>query len=120
MGFLLSLALSGFSPSGLFTSIRHAQGDDLEVRLAEFPSRLGTIHCPESTHILCDLAFRDSLPDVQVIRRGVLHKSSESGRFVGIGATEVSLTGTSRGIGLSIVVDLVPPHYHFNVSLCLN
>ena len=60
MGFLLSLALSDFSLSGLFTSIRGAQGDDLEVRLAEFQSRLGTIHRPEVIRILWDLAFRDT------------------------------------------------------------
>ena len=51
MASLLALALSDFSLPGLFTSIRGAQGDDLEVRLAEFQSRLGTIHRPE------DLAF---------------------------------------------------------------
>ncbi|KIJ91312.1 hypothetical protein K443DRAFT_686155 [Laccaria amethystina LaAM-08-1] len=60
MGFLLSLALSDFSLSGLFTSIRGAQGDDLDVRLTEFQSRLGTIHRPEVIRILWDVAFRDT------------------------------------------------------------
>ena len=43
--------------SGLFTSIRGAQGDDLEVRLAKFQSRLGTIHRLEVIRIPWDLAF---------------------------------------------------------------
>ena len=55
-GFLLSLNLS----LDLFTSNCGAQGDDLEVRLADFPPRLGTIHHPEVILILWDLAFRDT------------------------------------------------------------
>ena len=58
LGFLLSLVLSDFSLSGLLSSICGALGDDLEVRLAEFQSRLGTIHRPEVIRILRDLAFR--------------------------------------------------------------
>ena len=56
MGISLALALSDFSLSGLFTSIRGAQGHDLEVQLVKFRSCLGTIHRPEVFRILRDLA----------------------------------------------------------------
>ena len=60
MGLLLVPALSEFAFSDLFTCIRGAQGDYLGVRLANFQSRLGTIHRPEVIRIPWDLALRDT------------------------------------------------------------
>ncbi|KAF9002530.1 hypothetical protein BDQ17DRAFT_1357028 [Cyathus striatus] len=81
LGFLLSLAIHDFSISGIFSGLRGAKQEDIDMRFLESGTRLGTIHQPEPIHILWTLAPRVTANNDSL--RYAVYKLFESLSYVG-------------------------------------